>query len=393
MTHRTLTRFILTALLALTVLALAGCGGQAVSSSWPGLAPGDGVVYLAATAKAYAINVADGTEKWEYQHKVATSSLLGSGSAPDALHAQPQVGDGLVYFGTDGGYLIAVDATTGAEKWNFVPETPSMLFGFVKEKPRPIYAGPVLAGQRVIFAGTANKVYALDAATGKPSPGWEPYDVGERVWGTPLVVSDTVYLGTLGHKLIALDATTGKERWKFEQAKGTLAGSPVFDNGVIYVGSFDDHLYAVDAASGQLRWSYNANNWVWEGPAVVSGTLYFGDVSGNVHALDGATQERLWVTDLSKLAMPGGEVRARPLYADGVLYVGTSNGTLYALKADTGKEIWPQPFKVPNTQFLTTPVMQGGLLLVAPLGTPTQLYGLNPANGQTQWQFPVPSGK
>jgi outer membrane protein assembly factor BamB len=76
-----------------------------------------------------------------------------------------------------------------------------------------------------------------------------------------------------------------------------------------------------------------------------------------------------------------------------VLYVGTANGALYALDAATGKERWTQPFKVPNAQFLTTPVLQGGLLLVAPLGTPTQLYGLNPANGQTQWQFPTPTGK
>ena len=394
MTYRTLTRFILIALLALTALALAGCGGQLPASAWPGLTPGDGVVYLAATAKAYAINVADGSKKWEYEHKVASSGLFGSGSASDPVHAQPVLGDGAVHFGTDGGYLLALDATTGTLKWPpYVPETPTVLFGLIKEKPGPVYAGPVLAGNRVIFAGTANKVYALDAATGKSAPGWEPYDAGGRVWGTPLVVNDTVYFGTLAHKLIALDAATGKELWKFEQAQGALAGSPVFDNGVIYVGSFDDHLYAVDAASGQLRWSYHASNWVWEGPTVVSGTLYFGDVSGNVYALDAATQQRLWVTDLSKLSMPGGAVRAAPLYAEGVLYVGTDNGTLFALKADTGKELWPQPFKVPNARFLTTPLMQGGLLLVAPAGTPTQLYGLNPVNAQTQWQFPVPASK
>ncbi len=391
MTYRTLARF---TLLALTLLTLTGCGGQVSASSWPGLTPGEGVMYLAATTKAYAINTPDGTKKWEYEHKVASTGLLGSGSATDLVHAQPALGDGVVYLGTDGGYLVALDAATGAEKWPpYVPETPAVLFGLVKEKPGPVYAGPVLAGDRVIFAGTGDKIYALDTATGKPAQGWEVYDAGSRVWGTPLVVNDTVYFGTLTHKLIALDVATGKERWKFEQAQGALAGSPVFDNGVIYVGSFDDYVYAVDAASGQLRWSYNASNWVWEGPSVVSGTLYFGDVSGNVYALDAATQQRLWVTDLSKLSTPGGAVRSTPLYADGALYVGTDNGTLFALRADTGKELWPQPFKVPNARFLTTPLMQGGLLLVAPAGTATLLYGLNPANAQTQWQFPVPTGK
>jgi outer membrane protein assembly factor BamB len=162
---------------------------------------------------------------------------------------------------------------------------------------------------------------------------------------------------------------------------------------VLYVGSFDNHLYAVDAASGNLRWAFDAKNWIWEGPVVVSGTLYFGDVSGDVYALDAATQKSLWTVELPKLQTPGGAVRATPLYADGVLYVGTDTGVLYALDAATGKEHWPQPFKVPNARFLTTPLMIDGLLLAAPVGVSTLLYGLNPVNVQTQWQFPTPSGK
>ena len=386
MTHRIFPRGILTALLALVMVALAGCGGQVAPSSWPGLTPGDGVVYLTATAKAFAINVADGSKKWEYEHKIPQTGLFGSGSAPDKMHATPALGDELVYFGTDGGYLFALDVTTGAEKWRYLPEQTATFIPFIKEQSAPVYAGPALAGKLVIFAGTADKIYALDAVTGKLA--WE-FVAGSRVWATPLVVSDTVYVSTLKHKLVALDVATGKERWTFDQAQGALSGTPVFDNGIVYVGSFDNHLYAVDAASGEKRWAFNASNWVWEGPAVVSGTLYFGDVGGNVYALDAATQNLVWAQPFQA----GGPVRATPLYAEGVLYVGTANGTLYALDAVTGKERWTQPFKVPNAQFLTTPVLQGGLLLVAPLGTPTQLYGLNPGNGQTQWQFPMPTSK
>jgi outer membrane protein assembly factor BamB len=389
LTHRIVPRWILTTLIAIAALTLAGCGGQAPPSVWLGLTLGDGVVYLAATAKAYAINVADGTKKWEYEHKVPQAGLFGSSMVADPMHATPALGDSAVYFGTDGGYLLALDATTGTEKWPpFQPELPATFIPFIREHATPVYAGPAVAGKGVLFVGTGNKVYAVDAATGKPSPGWEPFSVNSRVWGTPLVVSDTAYISTLTHKLIALDTTTGKPRWTFDKPQGALAGAPIFDNGVIYVGSFDKYLYAVDAVSGQERWSFNANNWIWEGPVVVSGTLYFGDLGGYVHALDAATQKPLW-----EPFQAGGAVRATPLYADGVLYVGTDSGALYALDAATGKERWTQPFKVPNARFLTTPVMQGGLLLVAPLGTPTQLYGLDSSNGQTQWQFPTPTSK
>ncbi len=383
MRHRTVSQWILTVLAALTLTA---CGGQAPATAWYGLTPGDGVVYLSASAKAFAIHVADGAKKWEFEHKISQAGLLGSGTALDPMHTPFALGEGVAYLGTDGGYLVAVDLTTGALKCNFVPDAPATFLPFVKEKPSPVYAGPALAGKRVMFAGTADKVYALDAATCKPA--WET-GVGSRVWGTPVVVKDTVYVNTLGHKLIALDTETGKPRWVFDKPKGALAGSPTFSDGTLYVGSFDNHLYAVDAANGNLRWAFDAKNWIWDGPAVVSGTLYFGDVSGNVYALDAATQKPVW----NQPFQAGGAVRATPLYADGVLYVGANSGALYALDAATGAPRWQQPFKVPNARFLTTPLLQGGLLLVAPVGVPTQVYALNPANGQTQWQFPAPASK
>jgi len=388
LTHRTFPRWILTALVVLSVLTLAGCGGQAPPTAWPGLTPGEDAVYLTATTKAYAVYVADGKQKWPYEHRVPQAGLFGSSMVPDQMHAKPALSEGTVYLGTDTGYLVALDATTGSEKWPpYRPDLPttSILFLNIQEHPTPAYAGPAVAGQRVIFVSTGNKVYAVDAATSKPSPSWEPFAASSRIWGTPLVVGDTIYITTLGHQLIALDAATGKPRWTFDKPKGALAGAPVFDNGVIYVGSFDKHLYALDAATGQERWPqpFNANNWVWEGPVVVSSTLYFGDLGGNVYALDAATQKLVWAEPFQA----GGAVRATPLYADGVLYVGTDSGALYALDAMTGQPRWAQPFKVPNARFLTTPLMQGGVLIVAPLGVPTLLYGLDPTNGQTRWQF------
>lgn len=385
MIHCTCPRWILTALVALTALALAGCGGAPPATAWPGLTPGDGVVFLTATTKAFAINSADGTKKWEYEHRIPQGGLFGSSMASDLLHAPPALGDNVVYFGSDGGYLLALDATTGVAKCDFLPEQPATFIPFIKEKPAPVYGGPVIAGKRVILAG-ATQIYAVDAKTCQQV--WQ-FATDSRVWATPVVVGNTVYISTLAHKLIALDAETGKPLWTFDKPKGALAGNPVFDNGVVYVGSFDNRLYAVDAASGQERWSFDANNWVWDGPAVVSSTLYWGDLGGNVYALDAATQKLVW----GQPFQAGSAVRATPLYTDGVLYVGTDGGALYALDAANGTPRWQQPFKVPNARFLTTPVMQSGLLLVAPVGTPTQLYGLDPSNGQAKWQFPLPTSQ
>jgi len=385
--QRIIPRLILTALIVLATLTLTACG-QAPPSGWPGLTPGEGVVYLTATTKVYAVNTTDGTQKWPYEAKIQQAGLFGNQTVAAKLNAPPAVEEGVVYFGSDEGILLAVDAATGTQKWEFTPEIPTIIpILNIKEKAGAIFAGPVLAGKRVIV-GTQNKVYALDTTTHK-KPDWE-FEAGSQVWGTPLVVGDTVYVSTLGHKLVALNAETGKVRWVLDKPKGALAGSPVHDNGVIYVGSFDNHLYAVDAATGEQVWPepFDANNWIWEGPAVVSGTLYFGDMSGNVRALDAATQKLVW----SEPFQAGGPVRATPLYADGTLYVGTASGVLYALDAATGQPRWSQPFQVQNAQFLTTPLMRDGVLLVAPLSAPTLLYGLDPSNGQAKWQF-NPAGK
>jgi outer membrane protein assembly factor BamB len=82
-----------------------------------GVAVADGVVYGDSSTSAFALNAATGQTIW------ADSNLLNSGQG--AFEIQPQVADGRVYLasaygsGPGGGVLMALNASTGHLLWTF----------------------------------------------------------------------------------------------------------------------------------------------------------------------------------------------------------------------------------------------------------------------------------
>ena len=56
-----------------------------------------------------------------------------------------------------------------------------------------------------------------------------------------------VYVGSYDHKVYALDAATGRPRWTY--TTGDLVTSPTVAGGTVYVGSADHKVYALAAGS------------------------------------------------------------------------------------------------------------------------------------------------
>jgi len=82
-----------------------------------------------------------------------------------------------------------------------------------------------------------------------------------------VVAGETVYFGSSADdKVYALDAATGKELWSFFTG-GPVRLAPTLAEGRVYAGSDDGTVYCLRAASGQLIWKRR----VQESPACVPG--------------------------------------------------------------------------------------------------------------------------
>ena len=203
-----------------------------------GVAVADGAVYGDSSTSVFALNAATGKTIW------VDGSLLNSGQG--AFEIQPQVADGRVYLasaygsGPGGGVLMALDASTGRVLWKF---------------------------NTVIGAGTG--VQALGVGSGGA---WEPPLVGSDGSVTFGIGNPYQSIGeAIAHpsrqlytdSAVNLDAATGKLRWYYQAvpddfADHDLQASPIATAiggvPVIIAGGKVGYVYALNARSGALLW-------------------------------------------------------------------------------------------------------------------------------------------
>jgi outer membrane protein assembly factor BamB len=182
-----------------------------------------------------------------------------------------------------------------------------------------------------------------------PSVEWT-YDTEGPIWGSPIVVEDTVYIASADNSVYAIDAGSGEERWAFP-TEHRVEATPAYADGTVYVGSYDAHLYAIDAATGDRQWDRALGGLIRGSPTVHDGAVYVGagcynlacswyaedaDVPRNgwVFSLDAATGETIWRYEV------GDEVVSTPAVDGDTVYVGASDDLMYALDVATREPLW-----------------------------------------------------
>jgi outer membrane protein assembly factor BamB len=101
-----------------------------------------------------------------------------------------------------------------------------------------------------------------------------------QIDSSPALTDRYVLIGTGDRRLLCLDRATGKERWQFE-TRGPNTGSPVVVGERVVFGSADRNLYALTIDDGAEAWKYNAGQRFSASPAVGEGRLVIGaDQSG-----------------------------------------------------------------------------------------------------------------
>ena len=101
---------------------------------------------------------------------------------------------------------------------------------------------PVVANGVLYIGSHGQELLALDAETGDPL--WE-YATEAPVLASASVAGDIVYVGDADGNLYAVDGETGKLAWRFKTG-ARIDAAPVIANGVLFLTSRDGTLYAIE---------------------------------------------------------------------------------------------------------------------------------------------------
>ena len=360
-----------TVLLAATHANAGEPGGMV---EWPYVGGGQAQTKYSTVGDITAANVGELEIAWQWDPKEAP--LAQYGTRPGPFQATPVMVGNVLYLSTMYTRVVALDAETGAELWSFDP-------GVYEGGPKG--AGPTGfkhrgvaywsgGDERRIFLNSRDRLYAIDAATGRPDAG---FGEGGSVSLTdafarpvtrfefdqtspPVVFEDLVIVGSripdrLQRKfdppgtVQAFDARTGERRWVFF----TVPQSP-------------DEFGADTWENGSWRYTGHANVWGLMSVDVERGLLYVptstpsSDYWGgrrpgaNLFAeslvcLDARTGERKWhfqtvhhgVWDYDLAAAPNlVTINVDGREIDAVAQV-SKHGFTYVFDRVTGEPVWP----------------------------------------------------
>ncbi|MFA4955851.1 MAG: PQQ-binding-like beta-propeller repeat protein [Candidatus Methanoperedens sp.] len=260
----------------------------------------NGIIYFGANDKRfYAIDAKDGTLKWMnnialdgytasaavvdntvyaipkdgsvYAFDISNGDIIWSTLVGKIAESSPAIGEGVIAFGTDGGEIIALDASTGKEKWNY------------NTGVSDIKSSPVIADGTIIIGSNDGSIYALNTEKGILK--WK-YPTSGNVESSPSVKNGVVYVGSRDSSFLAIDAATGILKWKFPYSSEVLS-APAISNNIVYFGTRNRFIYGLDANSGKVLWKNstgdNDKDYITS-PAISGNVLYAATHSGVVYA-------------------------------------------------------------------------------------------------------------
>ena len=259
-----------------------------------------------------ALDAATGAEKW--QAKVNSEII-----------AAPAIGLGMVFVRSNDGRVTALDAASGERRWFWAHEVPLLS---LRGNDAPVL------GPGYIFVGNDDgTVAALAANDGRPL--WEQavaqpegrteLDRMADVDGTPVLDGSTLYASSFKRQTIAIDAPSGRPMWASEHGG---AGRIGVASDRLVVSDSNGSVFGLDKAGGSALWQQpGLVRRQLTAPAVQGDYAVVGDYDGYLHWLKLDNGEFA-----ARTRIGGNALRAAPIVADGILVVQDVNGKLSAFR-------------------------------------------------------------
>src|SRR5215469_8293903 len=382
----------------------------------------------AAGSTISSANVASLQQAWTFKlpaAEVPTGPTFGS------LTATPIVANGVAYLQDLGNNVYALDLATGKLKWEY-QVSPTKI----------VEAGPngVAVAGGVVYGDTTNSVFALSARTGKAiwvdqhllNSGQGGFGIQPQAANGRVYLASSIGTGRGGGILLTLDARTGKLAWKVNTIVGASNSSATSKFGT--GGAWETPLVGNDGSV-----TFGIGNPYQTAAAAIahpSAQLY----SDSDVNLDAATGKPRWYYQGVTNDFMDHDMQTSPIAAtingEPAVIGSGKMGVVYAMNASTGKLIWKTPvgahsssdnysrdamehklaLKAPYTilpgslgGLLSNPALAGNKVYVAtvdlpftlaklsyPLGAPEgtgtgEIEALNLTTGKVEWDTKVPA--
>lgn len=308
--------------------------GKKSALSTPPVANTTTVFTLDAEQQIVATDLASGRALWREKLKGLSKrdkAALGGGLAVE--------GDTLIV-SSGFGYVAALDANTGAEKWK-------------NPMSSPMTGAPTIKDGRIYVESNNNEIFALSMETGEIE--WTDQAISEtaRVLGSPspAAVEDFVIAPFSSGEVIAYLASNGRRLWtdaissagRFTPISeiNDIGSRPVLAGGIVFASSQSGITIAIDGRSGQRIWSKPIGS--TQAPAVTGEQMFVIGTDGKLACLKTTTGEAYWVTQLQQFEKEEKKKKrisySGPIVASDRVLVVSSTGHLLAFSPQTGEEV------------------------------------------------------
>jgi len=199
-------------------------------------------------------------------------------------------------------------------------------------KGDPIVGSPSLIEDNLLVPSSDGKLYAYDLEQFTKS--WE-FSTSNKIWTTPVSDGSIVYFGSLDQNLYALNANDGSLFWdKPFKTNAAIVSKPLIVDQTIYIGSFDGVFYGVDAQTGLETSRFaDAEGWYWGGAISDGETIFVGSLNGNIYALNKVDLSLKWNLDVEN------SIVGSPVIVHDKLVFSSSDGRLRTVNLSDGQNM------------------------------------------------------
>jgi eukaryotic-like serine/threonine-protein kinase len=265
----------------------------------------ENIIYVGdLSGRLYAINLADGTKRWEYQ---TDNQILATANWYDH--------DGQTYIlvGSYDYSLYCVKASTGDSLWTY--ELDNFLNGAV-----------AIENSKVVFGGCDGFLHCVDIVTGKLQ---SKYDIATYIASSPCLENNIAYVGDYDGVFMAVDLKDQKTIWKYNPVDSNLpfiASPSVYKDWIISTNR-DKHVYCFNKMTGELIWNKSIGFKIDASPLVSKeGKVLVVNMRGDIVVLDIETGQTEHQFEL------GSPVFSNPAVNSNSIVIGANDGNLYYLE-------------------------------------------------------------